>query len=37
MLNAVHFGAKRKAKCCKMQDEKHKHTQQLYKQNLLKP
>ena len=36
-LNAVRFAAKRKAKCCKMQDEKHKNTQQRYKQNLFEP
>ena len=36
-LNAVRFAAKRKLKCSKMRDEKHKHTQQLYNQNLLKP
>ena len=37
VLNARHFGAKRSAKCCKMLDEKHKYTQQWYKQNLLNP
>jgi len=37
VLNARHFGAKRKSKCCQMQDEKHKNTQQWYKQNFLEP
>jgi len=37
VLNAAHFGAKRDAKGCKMRDEKHKHSQQLYKQNLIEP
>jgi len=37
VLNAVRFGAKRKAKCCKMRDEKHKNTLKWYKQNLFKP
>jgi len=31
VLNAVRFGAKRKAKCGKMQVEKHKYTPQMYK------
>ena len=35
--NAVHFGAKRKAKCCKIQTDKHKNTLQWYKHNLLEP
>jgi len=37
LLNAVRFAAKRKLKCSKMRDEKHKHPQQLHKQNLLEP
>jgi len=36
-LNAVRFAAKRKLKCSKMRDKKHKHTQQLHKQHLCKP
>ena len=35
--NAVHFGAKRKAKCCKIENDKHKNTLQWYKHNLLEP
>ena len=36
-LNAVCFAAKRKLRCSKMRDKKHKHTQQLHKQHLCKP
>ena len=36
-LKAVRFAAKRKAKCSKMRNEKHKNPQQLHKQNLCKP
>ena len=37
VLNARHFGAKRKVKCRLMLGEKHKNTLQWYKQNLLEP
>ncbi len=37
LLNARHFGAKRKAKCCYLRDDKHKHSLQWYKHNLLEP
>ena len=36
-LNAACFAAKRKLRCSKMRDKKHKHTQQLHKQHLCKP
>ena len=36
-LNAVRFGAKRKAKCCKMRVDKHKYSPQLYRQNHFEP
>ena len=35
VLNAVCFDAKRKAKCCKIENDKHKNTLQWYKHNLL--
>ena len=37
LLNAVRFAAKRKAKCSKMQCNKHKYPQLWHKQNLLEP
>ena len=37
MLNAAHFGAKRKVKCCKMRGDKHKYSLKRYRQKLLKP
>ena len=37
MLNAVCFDAKRKAKCCKIENDKHKNPLQWYKHNLLEP
>ena len=37
VLNAVHFGAKRKVKCGKMGDEKHKNTHQGDRQDLFEP
>ena len=37
VLNASHFGAKRKVKCRLMLGEKHKNTLQWYKQNLYEP
>ena len=37
LQNAVQFAAKRKAKCCKMQADKHKYTLQWHKQNLSEP
>jgi hypothetical protein len=35
--NALHFGAKRKVKCGKMGDEKHKNTHQGDRQDLFEP
>ena len=37
MLNAAHFGAKRKVKCCKMRSDKHKYSLKWYRQKLFKP
>ena len=37
VLNASHFGSKRKVKYRLMLGEKHKNTLQWYKQNLYKP
>ena len=37
VLNGRRFGAKRKAKCRKIQNDKHKNTLQWYKHNLLEP
>ena len=37
MLNAAHFGAKRKVKCCKMRGDMHKYSLKRYREKPFKP